>query len=102
MIFPLIRAVPPPIAGPVGLLIEPPFVSVYELASIVERDGAGLADGRVGAALGGGGGADGADTGGGGGGGGAAGDVRPCDAPNAFRAACSARDGPAPFVFGGG
>lgn len=88
-----------------GFLTDPPFVRVYELASI-DRDGAGLAEGRPGAAPGGGGGADaaggeGADAGGGGGG--AAGDVLPCAAPNALRAACSASDGPRPFAaFGGG
>jgi hypothetical protein len=45
---------------------------VYELAFIIDRDGAGLAEGRLGAGLGGNGAAAG-----GGGGGGAAGDVRP-------------------------
>lgn len=79
---------------------------MYELASSIDREGAGLADGRLGAALGGGSGADiaggdGAEAGGGGGG--AAGDVRPWDAPNAFRAACSASEGPRPLgAFGGG
>ena len=75
----------PPLVVPVGLLrFEPPFDSVYMLASIVERDGA-CEVGRLGGALGGGGGGVGADTGGGGGvgaapgggGGGAAGEARP-------------------------
>lgn len=69
---------------PVGLLrFDPPFDSVYMLASIVVREGA-CEVGRLGAALGGGGGR-GADIEGGGGvgaaagggGGGAAGDARP-------------------------
>ncbi len=77
----------PPLSVPVGLLkLEPPFESVYMLASIVGRDGTWDA-GRLGGALGGGGGGVGAAAGGGGGGGvgaapgggggGAAGDERP-------------------------
>lgn len=95
------------------LFAEPPFVSVYELAFMVEARGGGAADGGggggmaivgalTGGAPGGGGGADGAADGGGGGageegrrggdagggGGGAAGEER----PKALRAACSARE----------
>ena len=95
-----------PGAGLVGLfMLDPPFVSVYELGSRVDRDGA-CDTGRLAGDMGGGGGAEpfGADGGAGaddgGGGGGAAGEAR----PNALRAACSAREGAAPFVgaFGAG
>lgn len=80
-----------PGAGLVGLLmLDPPFVRVYELGSSIDRRGAWLA-GLPGGDAGGGGGA-GADEGGGGGG--AAGDAR----PKALRAACSASEGAAPFV----
>lgn len=57
-------------------MLDPPFVNVYELGSIIEREGVWVACRLGGATVGGGGaGAAGGDAGGGGGG--AAGDERP-------------------------